>query len=128
MPANNALKVTDINFDSIKSNLKTYLSSQSQFNDYDFEGSAMATIIDLLSYNTYMNSVYANFVGNEMFLDSAILRDNVVSRAKMLGYTPRSARGATAYLHVTMTPTGSPEVDPATLRKFFPYVSCGFLI
>jgi len=109
MPANNALKVTDINFDSIKSNLKTYLSSQSQFNDYDFEGSAMATIIDLLSYNTYMNSVYANFVGNEMFLDSAILRDNIVSRAKMLGYTPRSARGATAYLHVTITPTGSPD-------------------
>ena len=113
MPANNALNVTDINFDTIKSNLKSYLSSQNQFQDYDFEGSAISTIIDLMAYNTYINSVYTNMVGNEMFLDSAQIRNNVVSRAKMLGYVPRSTRGATAYLNITVTP-GS-NVDSVTI-------------
>ena len=108
MAANNALLVTDLNFDKIKDNLATFLSSQSQFQDYDFESSGMQTIIQLLAYNTYQNAVYTNFVSNEMFLDSALIRNNVVSRAKALGFTPTSARGARAVLSVTIEPTGSP--------------------
>lgn len=115
MPANNALKVTEIDFDTIKTNLKTFLSSQEQFKDYDFEGSSLAIIVDLLAYNTYYQSIYTNMVANEMFLDSAILRPSVVSHAKALGYTPRSARGASATLQVTITPDDSP--DSITVAK-----------
>ena len=109
MAANNALIVTDVNFDTIKANLQSYLSSQSDFQDYDFEGSGMQTIIQLLAYNTYQNAIYTNFVSNEMFLDSALVRNNVVSRAKMLGFTPTSARGSRAKISVTINPTGSPD-------------------
>ena len=109
MAANNALLVTDINFDTIKGNLQSYLSSQSEFQDYDFESSGMQTIIQLLAYNTYQNAVYTNFASNEAFLDSALIRNNVVSRAKMLGFTPSSARGAKATLNVTVNPAGSPD-------------------
>ena len=109
MAANNALLVTDINFDTIKGNLQTYLSSQSEFLDYDFESSGMQTIIQLLAYNTYYNSIYTNFASNESFLDTALIRNNVVSRAKMLGFTPNSARGAKATLSVTVNPAGTPE-------------------
>ena len=108
MAANNALLVTDINFDQIKANLQAYLSSQSEFQDYDFESSGMQTIIQLLAYNTYYNSIYTNFASNESFLDTALIRNNVVSRAKMLGFTPNSARGARATLSVTVNPAGSP--------------------
>ena len=108
MAANNALLVTDINFDTIKANLQAYLSSQSEFQDYDFESSGMQTIIQLLAYNTYYNSIYTNFASNESFLDTALIRNNVVSRAKMLGFTPNSARGAKATLSVTVNPAGSP--------------------
>ena len=108
MAANNALLVTDINFDQIKANLQAYLSSQSEFQDYDFESSGMQTIIQLLAYNTYQNAVYTNFASNESFLDTALIRNNVISRAKMLGFTPNSARGAKATLSVTVNPAGSP--------------------
>jgi hypothetical protein len=109
MAANNALIVTDINFDTIKANLQAYLSSQSEFQDYDFESSGMQTIIQLLAYNTYYNSIYTNFASNESFLDTALIRNNVVSRAKMLGFTPNSARGARATLNVTVNPAGTPS-------------------
>jgi hypothetical protein len=108
MSANNVLRITDLNFDSIKENLKSFLSSQNQFTDYDFESSTLSIILDLLAYNTYYNAMYLHFVGNEMFLDTAQLRNSVVSRAKMLGYTPRSARGVTASLDVVVTPNDSP--------------------
>ncbi len=108
MPANNVLRIADIDFDNIKNNLKAFLSNQNELLDYDYDSSTMSIILDLLAYNTYMNSMYLNFTGNEMFLDSAQVRNNIVSRAKMLGYTPRSARGATANLSVTVTPSGSP--------------------
>jgi hypothetical protein len=103
--ANSAIRVTDLNFNSIKTNLKNFLRSKPEFTDYDFEGSALSNIIDLLSYNTYYNAIYVNMVGNEMFLDSAQVRNNVVARAKMLGYTPTSARGSTATLNLTVTPS-----------------------
>ena len=109
MSANSTLTVTSINFDDIKSNLKTYLQSQDEFTDYDFESSTISTILDLLAYNTYHNAFYLNMIGNEAFLDSAQLRNSVVSRAKTLGYTPRSARGATASLAITVNSDDNPS-------------------
>ena len=108
MAANNAIRVSDINFDQIKANLKAFLSDQNEFSDYDFESSTLSILLDLLAYNTYHNAFYLNMVGNEMFLDSALLRNSVVSRAKQLNYVPRSARGATATVSVSVDPPGSP--------------------
>ena len=103
------LRVSELDFPQIKENLKTYLSSQEAFKDYNFEGSAMNVLLDILSYNTHYNSIYANMVANEMFLDSAVKRDSVVSLAKHLGYRPRSATSSTARLNVTINnPTGNP--------------------
>lgn len=118
MAANNALIVTDIAYDKIKSNLTAFLSNQTDFQDYDFESSGMQTIISLLAYNTYYNSIYTNMASNESFLDTALIRNNVVSRAKALGYTPTSSRGARATLRVTLNPTSSPAsiVAPANTQ------------
>ena len=102
--ANNVLRATELNFNTIKNNLKNFLRAKPEFTDYDFNGSGLSTLIDLLSYNTYYNSIYTNFIANEMFLDSAQVRNNVVSRAKMLGYTPRSAKGSQATLNLSITP------------------------
>ena len=109
MAANNALQLSSINFDGIKDNLKAFLHNQTELEDYDYESSTMQILLNLLAYNTYMNSYYLNMVSNEMFLDSAQLRNNAVSRAKMLGYTPRSARGPTATIQLTITPGDSPS-------------------
>ncbi len=83
------INVTDLDFDGIKNNLKTFLKQQDQLTDYDFEGSTLSTILDVLAYNTHYNAVYANVLANEMFLDSADLRNSIVSHAKHVGYTPR---------------------------------------
>ena len=91
MPTSSTLSVSELDFDNIKSSLQTYLEGQTEFSDYDFDSSTLSILLDLLSYNTYHNSFYLNMVANEMFLDSAQLRNSVVSRAKMLNYTPRSA-------------------------------------
>ena len=107
MAANSAIRVTDLNFSQIKNNLKTFLRAKPEFTDYDFEGSGLSNLLDLLAYNTYQQSIYVNMVGNEMFLDSAQIRNNVVARAKMLGYTPTSARGSQATLRVTVSPTSN---------------------
>ena len=101
--ANTYLKVTEVDFDQIRTNLKTYLSTQDQFQDYNFEGSAMATLLDVLAYNTHYNAFYLNMLANEMFLDTAQQRDSVVSRAKELGYLPSSAIGAQANVSLTFT-------------------------
>jgi len=103
------IRVSELDFDQIKTNLKTYLAAQEEFKDYNFEGSAMNSLLDILSYNTHYNSIYANMVANEMFLDSAVKRDSVVSLAKHLGYRPRSSTSSTARINVTINnPTGSP--------------------
>lgn len=116
MAANTYLEVTDVDFEDIRSNLKSYLGSQTQFQDYDFEGSNMAVLLDILAYNTHYNAFYTNMIANEMFLDTAQQRDSVVSRSKELGYVTRSARGATA--NVTLTFTGiSNTVSSFTLPK-----------
>jgi len=91
MATNKKLEVTDLDFDSIKTNLKKFLRQQDQFTDYDFDGSTINTLLDVLAYNTHYNGVYANVLANEMFLDSADMRNSIVSHAKHVGYTPRSA-------------------------------------
>ena len=108
MPISNKLSITDLEFDNIKSNLKTFLRSQSEFSDYDFEGSGMSVLIDLLAYNTHYMGYYANMLGNEMFLDSSALRESVLSHAKHLNYIPSSMRSPKAYLNFTFTPSGAP--------------------
>lgn len=87
---------SNLDFDQIKSSLKEYLRSNSNFTDYDFEGSTLSTLIDVLAYNTYITSYNANMVSNEVFIDSATLRENVVSLARNIGYTPRSRTSARA--------------------------------
>lgn len=109
MAANSEITVTSLDFANIKESMKTYIASKPEFTDYNFEGSMISMLLDLLAYNTYQNAFYSNMVGNEMFLDSAQLRNNVVSRAKALGYTPRSSRGASVNMDVVVTPSGSPE-------------------
>ena len=93
MAANTALKITELDFDTIKEGIKDYIKAKPEFLDYNFEGSTISLLLDMMAYNTYQNAFLTSMVGNEMFLDSALLRDSVVSRAKMLGYTTRSARG-----------------------------------
>jgi hypothetical protein len=108
MPTSNKLKITDLEFDTIKDNLKTFLKAQTQFQDYDFEGSGMSVLVDLLAYNTHYMGYYANMLGNEMFLDSSSLRESIVSHAKHLNVMPTSKRAAKASLDFTFTPTGTP--------------------
>ena len=86
----------NLDFDQIKTSIKDYLRSNSNFTDYDFEGSNLSTIIDTLAYNTYITSYNANMVSNEVFIDSATLRENVVSLARNIGYVPRSKKSARA--------------------------------
>jgi hypothetical protein len=95
------LRVTELDFDTIKNNLKTFLNQQSEFTDYDFEGSGLSVLIDLLAYNTHYNAYYLNMVANEAFLDSAQLRDSVVSHAKTLGYVPYSKKAPSARINFT---------------------------
>jgi len=90
------LDVSELSFDGIKNNLKTFMKSKTQFKDYDFEGSNLNSLLDVLSYNTYMNAFYLNMIGSEMFLDSAQLRNSVVSHAKALNYIARSRTSARA--------------------------------
>mgnify|MGYP001266784476 FL=1 len=100
--ANSKLIVSDLDFDAIKTNLKTFLQSQTQFQDYDFEGSGLSILIDLLSYNTHYMAYLANMSTNELYLDSADIRNNIVSLAKMLGYTPNSPRAPRASINVVV--------------------------
>ena len=83
-------QLNNLDFSEIKTALKEYMRAQSDFTDYDFEASALSQLLDVLAYNTYYTAFNANMVVNEMFLDSASLRDNVVALAKQLGYTPKS--------------------------------------
>ena len=109
---------TDLDFDQIKTSIKDYLRSNSTFTDYDYEGSNLSTIIDTLAYNTYITSYNANMLSNEVFIDSATLRENVVSLARNIGYTPRSKRSSRANISFfvdTSELTSQPEV--ITLNK-----------
>jgi hypothetical protein len=105
--ANASFNLTTLDFDEIKSNLKSFMVSKPQFNDVNFEGSNINVLLDVLSYNTYLNSFYLNMVASEMFLDSAQLRSSVLSHAKSLNYVPRSNRSARALVNITITPTSN---------------------
>ena len=91
-------KFTNLDFDQIKTSIKDYIRSNSDFTDFDFEGSNFSVLIDTLAYNTYITAVNSNMVVNESFLDSAVLRENVVSLARNIGYVPRSRTAARAQI------------------------------
>jgi len=97
------LRVTELDFDAIKTNLKTYLKAQTEFKDYDFEGSGMNILLDTLAYNTHYLGFNANMLANEMFLDSASLRSSVVSHAKTLGYETTSTRAPYATINISLS-------------------------
>lgn len=101
---NRQIKIDELNFDGIRSNLRNFLAGQDTFKDYNFEGSALSVILDLLAYNTHYNAMYTNMALNEMFIDSASKRESVLSICKTLGYTPRSA--SSAYSNVTIQISG----------------------
>ena len=103
------LKISELDFEQLRSNFKSFLSTQEEFKDYDFSGSALNILMDLLSYNTHINSFYLNMIANEMFLDTAVNRNSILSLSKMLGYLPRSRKSAFANVNISVTPTDSPS-------------------
>lgn len=105
MAANSSIILTSLDFDSQRASLKTYLKEQAAFKDYDFDSSNMSVLLDILSYNTYLNTFYLNMVGSEMFLDSAQLRESVISHAKELNYIPRSFISASATIDIVINST-----------------------
>ena len=108
----------NLDFDQIKTSIKDYLRSNSNFTDYDFEGSNLSTIIDVLAYNTYITSYNANMVSNEVFIDSATLRENVVSLANNIGYTPYSKRASQANIAFSVDTSDYADVPQTiTLNK-----------
>ena len=117
------IKVNELDFDSIKGNLKEFLKNQSQLKDFDFDGSSINILMDLLAYNTHYNAFYANMVANEMFLDTATLRDSIVSRAKMLGYTPRSMAASKILVNIELPvpTTTSPLPTSIIVPKYTKY-------
>lgn len=115
--ANGFLTTTELDFQNYKASLRTFLSQQETFKDYDFEGSNLSVLLDLLAYNTYLNGVYLNMVGSEMFLDTSQLRESIVSHAKELNYTPRSRTAPIAFVNITITPPDSP--DSITIPKYY---------
>ena len=112
------LNITELDFDTIKTNLRTYLAAQPEFTDYDFTGSALSLLLDVLAYNTHYNAVLANLQANEMFIDTAIKRTSVVSLAKMLGYSPRSTTSAKANVDLLVTK----DVTPGNTLSITPTV------
>lgn len=107
--ANSALTVANTNFNDIKASLKSYLQSQSTFKDFNFEGSNINVLLDVMSYNTFLNNFYLNQVASESFLDSAQLRDSIVSHAKTLNYLPRSDTSAKAVINIEISPANTPD-------------------
>ena len=109
---------TELDFDQIKTNLKNHFKrSGSAYADWDFEGSGLSSLLDVLAYNTHYNAVNAHMAMNESFLDSAQLRANVVSRAKLLGYTPTSRSASVATINMTFTQQGGSTVEEYTLPR-----------
>ena len=120
--ANARLQISDLDFDQIKTNLKAYLKQQSQFQDYDFDGAGLNILLDILAYNTHYNSYYLNMVANEAFLDTALLRDSIVSHAKTLGYIPFSVTAPRAIVNVTVN-SGTTTPETLTIPKGFTFSS-----
>jgi hypothetical protein len=118
----NRLQITELDFDTIKTNLKSFLKQQTEFQDYDFEGSGLNVLVNLLAYNTHYNAYYLNMVANESFLDTALLRDSVVSHAKTLGYIPHSKTASTAVINLTID-SGNSTLDTLTIPKGYVFNS-----
>jgi hypothetical protein len=116
------LRVTELDFDTIKSNLKTFLNQQTEFTDYDFEGSGLSVLLDILAYNTHYNAYYLNMVANESFMDTALLRDSVVSHAKTLGYVPYSTKAPIATINF-LVQSSSSSLANLTLPAGFSFLS-----
>jgi len=116
------LRITELDFDTIKANLKGFLNQQSTFTDYDFDGSGLSILLDILAYNTHYNAYYLNMVANEAFLDTALLRDSAVSHAKTLGYTPYSNRSSVATINFEATSSSS-NTGTLTLPAGFSFLS-----
>ena len=109
MSAPSNLRLTGLDFDELRSNFKNYLETQEEFTDYDSTGSAFSVLLDVLSYNTHINSFYLNMIANEMFIDTAIKRNSLMSLSKMLGYLPKSRKSSYANVTISVTPTDNPS-------------------
>ena len=120
MAANSATQITSLDFDIIKANFKQFLQSQNILQDYNYEGSALSVLMDLLAYNTQYNAFYLNMVSNEMFLDTAIRRGSVVSQAKLLNYVPKSAICPSATINLVVNQVSTPTL---TLPKYTNFLS-----
>ena len=112
------LVVTELDFTQIKNNLKNFLRGQQEFTDFDFEAAGINVLLDILAYNTHYMAFYNNMIANEMFLDTSLLRDSVVSHAKMLGYTPVSAVAPRATINLQITRPQNDTTTSLTLPKF----------
>ena len=119
--ANTTIDLVGLDFNSLKNNLKSFLKNNTQFKDLDYEGSNINVLLDVLAYNTYLNAFYTNMVASEMFLDTAQLRDSVVSHAKELNYAPRSFASAQAQITVAITPTSN--VTSIVVPKYTSFTS-----
>ena len=115
---------SNVDFDQIKTSITDYLRANSDFTDYDFEGSNLSTIIDTLAYNTYITSYNANMVTNEVFIDSATLRENVVSLARNIGYVPQSRKAAVSDVSFTVDASAT-NADRAAVHKTSPNPAWG---
>jgi hypothetical protein len=116
------IKLTELDFDTIKTNLKAFLKQQTEFQDYDFDGAGLSVLMDLLAYNTHYNAYYLNMVANESFMDTAVLRDSVVSHAKTLGYVPYSYTSPMANVNVTVT-TDNANTASLTIPEGYVFMS-----
>lgn len=120
--ANTSVSLVGLDFNSLKTNLKNFLKTNTPFKDIDYEGSNINVLLDVLAYNTYLNAYYTNMVASEMFLDTAQLRDSIVSHAKELNYTPRSFVSSTATVNVAITPV-SAAVTSVVIPKYTTFTS-----
>src|ERR1039457_5955711 len=112
------LQISSLYFDDIKTNLIAFLQSQNTFSDYDFTGSGLNVLLDILAYNTHYQAFYLNMVANEMFLDTAVLRSTAVSHAKSLGYTPQSVISSAATVNVAITRSNTDSTTSLTMPRF----------
>ena len=116
------LRISELDFDTIKTNLKTFLNQQSEFTDYDFDGAGLNILLDILAYNTHYNAYYLNMVANEAFLDTALLRDSAVSHAKTLNYVPHSARAPVAIIDFSVE-SNTTTAATMTISEGFSFLS-----
>ena len=112
-----AIQYLNLDFDGIKKSIKDYLRANSNFTDYDFEGSNLSILIDILAYNTFLNSYNTNMVANESFMNTATIRDNVIAHADNIGYLPRSSRSAKSKISFSLTFDNSNTASSLTLKN-----------